>query len=216
MEAVLTGQRARRARRVPRGCARSWRNRAFRRFMRGNCWWRSGRMRPRPAIANWAELMDYCRYSAAPVGRYVLELHGESTRNLAGLRCAMREPAGAEPSAGLRGRSAHAGPLLSAAGLAGARPGPRSTIWRGPRPCRRCARCSTKCWRRPVELNAAAAALPGLVKARRLRVETAMIAALARRLTALLQGGDPLATRVKLTKDGFPDGAAFCPWAGFA
>jgi squalene synthase HpnC len=28
--------------------------------------------------ANWAELMDYCRYSAAPVGRFVLEVHGES------------------------------------------------------------------------------------------------------------------------------------------
>ncbi len=31
--------------------------------------------------ANWAELMDYCRYSAAPVGRFVLDLHGE-TRTL--------------------------------------------------------------------------------------------------------------------------------------
>jgi squalene synthase HpnC len=28
--------------------------------------------------ANWDELMDYCRYSAAPVGRFVLDLHGES------------------------------------------------------------------------------------------------------------------------------------------
>jgi squalene synthase HpnC len=28
--------------------------------------------------ADWAELMDYCRYSAAPVGRFVLDLHGES------------------------------------------------------------------------------------------------------------------------------------------
>ena len=28
--------------------------------------------------ADWAELMDYCRYSAAPVGRFVLEVHGES------------------------------------------------------------------------------------------------------------------------------------------
>lgn len=27
--------------------------------------------------ANWAELMDYCRYSAAPVGRFVLDVHGE-------------------------------------------------------------------------------------------------------------------------------------------
>ena len=29
--------------------------------------------------ADWAELMDYCRYSASPVGRFVLDLHGEST-----------------------------------------------------------------------------------------------------------------------------------------
>ena len=29
--------------------------------------------------ADWAELMDYCRYSAAPVGRFVLDLHGEAT-----------------------------------------------------------------------------------------------------------------------------------------
>ena len=27
---------------------------------------------------SWDELMDYCRYSAAPVGRFVLEVHGES------------------------------------------------------------------------------------------------------------------------------------------
>jgi squalene synthase HpnC len=28
--------------------------------------------------ANWEELMDYCRYSAAPVGRFMLDVHGES------------------------------------------------------------------------------------------------------------------------------------------
>ena len=27
--------------------------------------------------ANWEELMDYCRYSAMPVGRFVLDVHGE-------------------------------------------------------------------------------------------------------------------------------------------
>jgi len=27
--------------------------------------------------ADWAALMDYCRYSAMPVGRYVLDVHGE-------------------------------------------------------------------------------------------------------------------------------------------
>ena len=28
--------------------------------------------------ANWDELMDYCRYSAMPVGRFVLDVHGQS------------------------------------------------------------------------------------------------------------------------------------------
>lgn len=28
--------------------------------------------------ANWDELMDYCRYSAMPVGRFVLDVHGEA------------------------------------------------------------------------------------------------------------------------------------------
>jgi hydroxysqualene synthase len=28
--------------------------------------------------ADWAELMDYCRWSAAPVGRFMLDVHGES------------------------------------------------------------------------------------------------------------------------------------------
>jgi hydroxysqualene synthase len=50
------------------------------------------------------------------------------------------------------------------------------------------------------ELNRAAAELPRLVKARRLRIETAIICGLARRLTAHLKGGDPLAMRVKLSK----------------
>jgi phytoene/squalene synthetase len=27
--------------------------------------------------ADWGELMTYCRYSASPVGRYLLDLHGE-------------------------------------------------------------------------------------------------------------------------------------------
>ena len=30
--------------------------------------------------ADWDELMDYCRYSAAPVGRFVLDVHGEAAR----------------------------------------------------------------------------------------------------------------------------------------
>ncbi len=29
--------------------------------------------------ADWGELVDYCRYSACPVGRFMLDVHGEST-----------------------------------------------------------------------------------------------------------------------------------------
>ena len=35
--------------------------------------------------ADWDELMDYCRYSAAPVGRFVLDVHGEDRGDLAGV-----------------------------------------------------------------------------------------------------------------------------------
>lgn len=31
--------------------------------------------------ADWADLMDYCRYSAAPVGRFLLDVHGEPSAN---------------------------------------------------------------------------------------------------------------------------------------
>jgi squalene synthase HpnC len=33
---------------------------------------------PKLRYADWDELVDYCRYSAMPVGRFVLDVHGES------------------------------------------------------------------------------------------------------------------------------------------
>ena len=45
-----------------------------------------------------------------------------------------------------------------------------------------------------------AAGLPGLVRDRRLRLETAVILGLARRLAARLRLGDPVAGRVKLRR----------------
>ena len=32
---------------------------------------------------DWDDLLDYCRYSAMPVGRFVLDVHGESRGDLA-------------------------------------------------------------------------------------------------------------------------------------
>jgi farnesyl-diphosphate farnesyltransferase len=152
--------------------------------------------------ASWDELMDYCRYSAAPVGRYVLDLHGESrqTWGSSDALCAVLQVINhlqdAAPDLRSLDRCYVPQDLLSQHGVATddiARdkmlPGLRAVF------DEMLAQCD--------DLNKSAAALPGLVAARRLRVETAVIANLARRLTAKLKSGDPLAGRVKLVKPDF-------------
>ena len=56
--------------------------------------------------------------------------------------------------------------------------------------------------------------LPGRVAAPGLRCECAVIVNLAERLTELLRQGDPLATRVKLTKRDFAAALARGLWRG--
>ena len=73
--------------------------------------------------ADWDELMDYCRYSAMPVGRFVLDVHGEDRRHLGRLRRVVRRAAGHQPSAGLRQGLSGARPGLCAARCARARSG---------------------------------------------------------------------------------------------
>jgi farnesyl-diphosphate farnesyltransferase len=152
--------------------------------------------------ANWAELLDYCRYSAAPVGRYMLDLHGEA---------ATTWPASDALCAALQILN-H---LQDAAG--DLRSLDRCYL---PQDALETAGTSTDDLARPemipalrhvyddlltatAKLNTTAATLPGQVVSRRLRVETAIIAKLAQRLTAKLRHGDPLATRVKLQKTDF-------------
>ncbi len=152
--------------------------------------------------ADWAELMDYCRYSAAPVGRYVLDLHGEGQETWASsdALCAslqvlnhMQDCAGDLRSLDRcylpQDWMAQAGASTDDLARTETTPGLRTVLDR--------MLAATG------ELNKAASALPKRVKARRLRVETAIIANLARRLTGLLQAGDPLAGRVKLAKTDF-------------
>ncbi|MDE8344939.1 MAG: squalene synthase HpnC [Acidocella sp.] len=152
--------------------------------------------------ADWAELLEYCRYSAAPVGRYVLDLHGESTSTwpASDALCAALQILNhlQDCANDLRAldRCYIPADLLAAhnAGIddiarAEAIPALRLVF--------------DDMLARVATLNATAAALPGGVAARRLRVETAIIAALARRLTARLRIGDPLAARVALRKPDF-------------
>jgi squalene synthase HpnC len=145
------------------------------------------------------ELYDYCRYSAVPVGRYVLDLHGESrecyppsdalctslqilnhlqdcAKDLAELdRCYL-------PQA-----------LLEEFG------GSVEDL-RQPRETPALRRVFLALLDRTRDLNQAAAQLPKTVRDRRLRLETAVILGLAIRLERRLRNNDPLAGRVKLSK----------------
>ena len=149
--------------------------------------------------ASWAELYDYCRYSAMPVGRYVLAVHGESEttfppsdalcaalqvlnhvqdcqKDLAALdRCYL-------PQDLMTAFSAQISDLPGRAETPGLRRVFDDLL----------AQCE--------RLNAEAAALPPGVRDRRLRLETGVILNLSRRLTGRLQRQDPIAGRVKLTK----------------
>jgi phytoene synthase len=70
--------------------------------------------------ADWGELLDYCRRSANPVGRFLLALHDEArVRRGPGRRALHRAP-GPEPPPGPRRRPGAARPGLPAPALAGA------------------------------------------------------------------------------------------------
>ncbi|MCW8307334.1 squalene synthase HpnC [Acidiphilium sp. PA] len=147
--------------------------------------------------ASWAELMHYCRYSAAPVGRYVLALHGESAASwpasdalCASLQVLNHIQDCAKDFAALD-RSYLPDDWLTHEGLTAAAVTDPATS-----PALR--RVLDAMLAATADLNRAATPLPGQVRAPGLRVETAVILTLARRLHARLCRQDPLAMRVKL------------------
>ena len=148
---------------------------------------------------SWDELYDYCRYSAMPVGRHVLDLHGESRdtwepsdalctalqvlnhlqdvrRDIDALdRCYL-------PLDLLRQFGGHVNDVRGAGETAALRQVFNALL----------DRCDT--------LNRLARDLPRRTRDRRLRLETAVIAGLSCRLAGRLRRGDPIARRVRLTK----------------
>ena len=148
---------------------------------------------------SWDELLDYCRWSAMPVGRHVLALHGEAEttwppsdalcavlqvlnhlqdgkQDLAELdRCYL-------PQDLLRRHASQVNDLQGAAET----PGLRAVFNALLDECDRLTRSATE--------------LPRRVRDRRLRLETATIVNLSRRLAARLRRQDPVAGRVKLSK----------------
>lgn len=149
--------------------------------------------------ADWAELYDYCRYSAMPVGRYVLDLHGEdaATHGPSDALCAALQVLNHLQDCGKDLAALDRCYLpqdwmaafgASMADLAAPRcsPGLRNVL--------DAALAET------FALCVEAEALPRGVRARGLRLETAIIVGLAHRLHRRLARRDPLGGRVKLMK----------------
>ncbi len=152
---------------------------------------------------NWDELVNYCRFSAMPVGRHVLDLHGEleathapSDALCASLQVLNHLQDGAKDLAALdrcylpldmlARHNATVGDLAGSAET----PGLRAVFTAMLDHC--------DAW------NTESIALPRATADRRLRLETAVIRNLATRLARRLRGNDPVAARVRLTK---PDAA---------
>ncbi|HEY7577153.1 MAG TPA: squalene/phytoene synthase family protein [Acetobacteraceae bacterium] len=142
--------------------------------------------------ANWDELHDYCRYSAMPVGRHVLDLHGEDRATWA-------------PSDALCTSLQVLNHMQDCAKDLAAldrcyMPGVAVEALRGPAETPELRAVFDLLLDRVDALNRAAIDLPRLTRGRRLRLETAVIVGLAHRLARRLRRGDPLARRVRLTK----------------
>jgi len=149
--------------------------------------------------ADWDELLDYCRYSAMPVGRHVLDLHGEdratwaaSDALCAALQVLNHLQDGADDLAALD-RCYLPQEMLAQHGAA-------VDDLRGAAETPALRAVFDALLERTEALIAAAAALPGGVRDRRLRLETAVITGLARRLARRLRREDPVAGRVKLRR----------------
>ena len=149
--------------------------------------------------ASWGELHDYCRLSAMPVGRHVLDLHGEDPAThapsdplCAALQVLNHLQDGAKDLQALDRCYLPADALGDAGGQVADLAGPRET------PGLR--RVFGRLLDEVDKLNDAASALPRQVRDRRLRLEVAVILGLSRRLARRLRDGDPVATRVKLRR----------------
>jgi farnesyl-diphosphate farnesyltransferase len=148
---------------------------------------------------SWDELVDYCRYSAMPVGRHVLDLHGEDRATWAAsdaLCTALQvenhlQDCAADLAALDRCYLPRDLLAMHGARVEDVRAPALSPALRG---------VTMALLDHCDALNRVASALPRTVRDRRLRLETAVIVGLSRRLAARLRRGDPLAARVRLTK----------------
>lgn len=150
---------------------------------------------------NWDELIDYCRYSAMPVGRYVLDVHGESRANwpasdnvcaalqvINHLQDCVRDYRNLDRVYIPLDALASAGATVEALDERRAAPALRA--------------CLRGLAERTGTMLEAGAALPIQVQDRRLALGLSATVTLARHFTRLLRERDPLSERVRMGKMG--------------
>jgi farnesyl-diphosphate farnesyltransferase len=151
---------------------------------------------------DWDDLMDYCRYSAAPVGRQLLDLHVESRRTwpASDALCSALQVLNhlQDCADDFRRLDRVYLPLedLGAEGLG-------IEVLTGGASGSGLRRVFDRLLDRTAALTDEARNLPPLVASPGLRWESAVIIELAGRLLRRLRLGDPLATRIKLRKSDF-------------
>jgi len=149
---------------------------------------------------DWDDLIaGYCRYSASPVGRYLLDLHGEDKSGYANSDAlcdalqVLNHLQDCKDDKSELNRIYLPGDWVNAANVtvtdieaAAASPGLRMVF--------------DQCLDGVEALLVTARALPARLRSRRLAMESAAIIRIAERLTILLRHNDPIAERVELSK----------------
>jgi len=151
---------------------------------------------------DWDDLMAYCRYSATPVGRQVLDLHGEARTTWAcsDPLCDALQVLNHLQDCVADHRALNRVYLPESEF---ARCGGRVEDLEAPRASRGLRCVIDTLLDRTEELIIRARGLPLVVESPGLRRETGAIVSLAERLARRLRNDDPLATRVKLTRGDF-------------
>lgn len=156
---------------------------------------------------SWDDLIDYCRHSAHPVGRYLLLIHGEGPDTLVpgDALCAAFQILNHLQDCGDDWRNLHRVYIprrwIAAAGGEERFFDPEAVELRRP--------VLDRCLDGTDRLIETASLLPGRLKSRGLKAEVAVMLSLVKALAERLRNGDPLQARVKLTRADF--GKAMLP-----
>jgi squalene synthase HpnC len=151
---------------------------------------------------HWDDLMGYCILSASPVGRYLLDLHGESKAGypasdaLCNALQVLNHLQDCQTDYRRLDRVYLPLDWMSAA---------RATVedLDAPRASPGVRQVIDRCLDGTDELIALARTLPGRLRSRHLAMESAVIVRIAGKLSRLLRRRDPLAMRVVLSKPAF-------------